>query len=232
MKKYLYFINVAIFTLLSVSLQSCDIDDDDDNVLYNYAVVTVKPDTDNTSFIMQLNDSMQIKASNMVVSPFGSKEVRALIGFTTDYVNNTDDRTRPVKVLWIDSIRTKKVAENFSEEVNKEKYGDEPIEVVNSWETVAEDGYLNLRIRGYWGDLKKTHSINLVHRTDANEPYLLQLYHDDNGDKGKVVTDCLVAFRLPEAFNEGNAPITITLQYESYSGKQKSVNFKYIPRKL
>ena len=40
-----------------------------------------------------------------------------------------------------------------------------------------------------------------------------------------------MGFRLPEAFNQGDEPITITLQYESYSGKLKTVNFKYIPRK-
>ena len=96
---------------------------------------------------------------------------------------------------------------------------------------MAEDGYINLRFRGYWGDLKKAHTINLVHRTDANRPYLLQLYHDNKGDEGTIVADGLVGFRLPEAFNESDEPITITLQYESYSGKLKTVAFKYIPRK-
>ena len=230
MKKIFALMTIALLAMTSFSLQSCD-DDNDDYVPTTYAVVTVKPNADNSSFVMQLNDSVQIMASNMVTSPFGTKEKRALIGFTAADGQQTEGELTRVKVLWMDSILTKPVARDLGEEANKETYGDEPIEVVNSWETVAEDGYINLRFRGYWGDLKKAHTINLVHRTDANRPYLLQLYHDNKGDEGTVVADGLVGFRLPEAFNESDEPITITLQYESYSGKLKTVAFKYIPRK-
>lgn len=228
MKKIFALMTVALLAMTSFLLQSCD---DDDNNHVTYAVVTVKPNADNSAFVMQLNDSVQLMASNVAISPFGTKEMRALIGFTAADGQQAEGELTRVNVLWMDSILTKRVADNLGEEANKEAYGDEPVEVVNSWETVAEDGYLNLRFRGYWGDLKKAHAINLVHRTDANQPYLLQLYHDNRGDEGTTVADGLVAFRLPEAFNEADEPITITLQYESYSGKLKTVNFKYIPRK-
>lgn len=229
MKKIFAFLTVALMAILTFSLQSCD-DDDNEVAVPGYALVTVKPNVVGGSFVMQFSDSLQVMASNMTLSPFGDKEVRALIAYTSPEGTQQGEMPR-VHVLWMDSVMTKPVADNLGENGNKDKYGDEPIEVVNSWETVAEDGYLTIRFRGYWGNLSKAHAINLVHRTDANQPYLLHLYHDNKDDEGKIVADGLVAFRLPAAFNEGEKPITITLQYESYSGKLKTVDFKYIPRK-
>ena len=229
MKKIFAFLTVALMAISTFSLQSCD-DDDNEVAVPGYALVTVKPNVVGGSFVMQFSDSLQVMASNMTLSPFGDKEVRALIAYTSPEGTQQGEMPR-VHVLWMDSVMTKPVADNLGENGNKDKYGDEPIEVVNSWETVAEDGYLTIRFRGYWGDLSKAHAINLVHRTDANQPYLLHLYHDNKDDEGKIVADGLAAFRLPAAFNEGEKPITITLQYESYSGKLKTVDFKYIPRK-
>lgn len=229
MKRIFAFMTVALMAVSVFSLQSCD-DDDNDGVMTGCALVTVKPNPTDGSFVMQFNDSLQVMASNMTSSPFGDKEMRALIAYSSPEKTNDGEMPR-VQVLWMDSVLTKPVSANLGEDENKEGYGYEPIEVVNSWETVAEDGYLTLRVRGYWGDINKKHDFNLVHRTDANQPYLLQLYHDKKDDEGQIVADGLVAFRLPAAFNEGDEPITITLQYESYNGTLKTVDFKYKPRK-
>ena len=72
MKKIFALMTIALLAMTSFSLQSCD-DDDNDYVPATYAVVTVKPNADNSSFVMQLNDSVQMMASNMVTSPFGTK---------------------------------------------------------------------------------------------------------------------------------------------------------------
>ena len=132
-----------------------------------------------------------------------------------------------VNVLTIDTILTKKMdpmVENTAEE-----YGNDPVEVVNSWETVAEDGYMNIRFRTRWGNNIK-HRVTLVHRTDAEDPYTVEFLHNANGDTNGQVADGMVAFRLDDCFNEGNKPIEITLKWKSYSGV-KSAKFKYIPRK-
>ena len=132
-----------------------------------------------------------------------------------------------VNVLTIDTILTKKMdpmVENTAEE-----YGNDPVEVVNSWETVAEDGYMNIRFRTRWGNNSK-HRVTLVHRTDAEDPYTVEFLHNANGDTNGQVADGMVAFRLDDCFNEGNDPIEITLKWKSYSG-EKSAKFKYIPRK-
>ncbi|CEN49242.1 conserved hypothetical protein [Capnocytophaga canimorsus] len=51
-----------------------------------------------------------------------------------------------MRINWIDSIRTKKPVPDLGAE-NDAKYGNDAIEVVKDWLTVAEDGYLTLRIR-------------------------------------------------------------------------------------
>ena len=132
-----------------------------------------------------------------------------------------------VNVLTIDTILTKKMdpmVENMAE-----VYGNDPVEVIDSWETVAEDGYLNIRFRTRWGNNIK-HRVTLVHRTDVNNPYTVEFIHNAHGDTNGRVADGMVAFRLDDCFNEGNKPIEITLKGKSYSGEE-TAKFKYIPRK-
>ena len=83
-----------------VTLQSCN--DDDDNYYYypNYlpnALVTVRPAADG-SFTMQLDDSTTLTPANMQQSPFGNKEVRALVNcYKANSTPNNDNR---VNIVW------------------------------------------------------------------------------------------------------------------------------------
>ena len=73
---------IAVAVVCSAGLQSCL----DDNDKYYYvegfpnALVTVKNATDG-SFFLQLNDSTTLLPTNMSSSPFGDKEVRALVNY-------------------------------------------------------------------------------------------------------------------------------------------------------
>ncbi|MGN1228483.1 MAG: NigD-like protein [Prevotella sp.] len=222
--------------LTAVSLQSCDTDCDNNCYpAFNLATVTMKaPQTEGAKWYMQLDDSTALEASNMPSHPFGNKELRAYIRY-----NNVQDMTNAstssstikkmysVNVLTIDTILTKKMdpmVENMAEE-----YGNDPVEVIDSWETVAEDGYLNIRFRTRWGNNIK-HRVTLVHRTDVDDPYTVEFIHNANGDINGQVADGMVAFRLDDCFNEGDKPIEITLKWKSYSGEE-TTKFKYIPRK-
>lgn len=53
---------------------------------------------------MQLNDSVTLQPTNLKTSPFGQKEVRALVNYTTEKGNK---KRQNVYVNWIDSIRKK-----------------------------------------------------------------------------------------------------------------------------
>ena len=181
-----------------VTLQSCNDDDDDYYYYPNYlpnALVTVRPAADG-SFTMQLDDSTTLTPANMQQSPFGNKEVRALVNcYKANSTTNDDNR---VNIVWIDSIRTKLPVVTTGNDDDK-TYGNDPIEIVRDWVTVAEDGYLTLRFRTRWGNSGRVHYINLVTGTNPDDPFdLVKRVH---GDKVKL-----------------------TLRWMSYSG-EKSTTF-------
>ena len=230
MKKIKTLMLLMAVALTAVSLQSCD-DDDDCYPAFNLATVTLKaPRAEGAKWFMQLDDSNVIYAKNIASHPYENKELRAYIRYNEiqkDMVSSKFPPEYTANILTIDTILTKKMdpmVENMAEE-----YGNDPVEVVNSWETVAEDGYMNIRFRTRWGNNIK-HRVTLVHRTDAEDPYTVEFLHNANGDTNGQVADGMVAFRLDDCFNEGNKPIEITLKWKSYSG-EKSAKFKYIPRK-
>lgn len=220
-------------------LQSCLNDDDDSDSGYGKyanAVVTIKES--DGKLVLQLNDNVALTPTNITKIPY-NKEVRAMA-----YLKDIDQVKKTVYVGWIDTILTKRVADNMAVK-NDSAYGNDPVEIVNGFETVAEDGYLTLRFRTIWAG-RKSHLVNLVHRTDANTPYVLDFHHSANGDysaqqaptasvSGRV-GDGMVAFRLPDEFNQGTDTIAITLRWKSFqkqaSGDSiKTTTFKYFPRK-
>ena len=71
---------IAIATISSLSLQSCLDDDDNYAMRFPNALVTVKTDADQTVFL-QLDDKTTLLPTNMTKSPYGEKEVRALVNY-------------------------------------------------------------------------------------------------------------------------------------------------------
>lgn len=234
MKRIKTLMLLMVVALTAVSLQSCD-DDDDNYPEFNLATVTLKaPTVDGGKWFMQLDDSTALEATNIASHPYDNKELRAYIRYNDikDMTNAPTSRSTikkmySVNVLTIDTILTKKMdpmVENMAE-----VYGNDPVEVIDSWETVAEDGYLNIRFRTRWGNNIK-HRVTLVHRTDVNNPYTVEFIHNAHGDINGHVADGMVAFRLDDCFNKDDEPIEITLKWKSYSGEE-TAKFKYIPRK-
>lgn len=235
MKRIKTLMLLMVVALTAVSLQSCDNDDDGYYPEFNLATVTLKaPTVDGGKWFMQLDDSTALEATNIASHPYDNKELRAYIRYNDikDMTNAPTSRSTikkmySVNVLTIDTILTKKMdpmVENMAE-----VYGNDPVEVIDSWETVAEDGYLNIRFRTRWGNNIK-HRVTLVHRTDVNNPYTVEFIHNAHGDINGHVADGMVAFRLDDCFNKDDEPIEITLKWKSYSGEE-TAKFKYIPRK-
>ena len=207
---------------LACTVQSCT-DDDDDNItlLRPTALVTVRP-TGNGTFTMQLDNTTTLSPSNMKSSPFGDKEVRALVNYTeTDAVSSGS--TRSVHVNWMDSIRTKAPVPDLGTK-NDSIYGDDPIEIVKDWVTIAEDGYLTLRLRTLWGTGGNKHYVNLLTGANADDPYELELRHDANGDTGSIMGDALIAFNLNDLQGKDGQDVKLKLSWKSFSGK-KSAEF-------
>lgn len=216
--KYLTF---AIAMVLPFGLQSC-LNDDDDIRDRPTALVTVVPQ-DGGSFVMNLDDATVLIPTNMSRSPYGDKEVRALVNYIDEDSRASERR---VKVVWIDSIRTKMPEKTLgSAAADDEKYGKDPVEIVRDWVTVAEDGYLTLRFRTIWGKRGIKHSLNLVTDTDAKDPYVLELRHNAHKDVDGVMGDALIAFNLNGLDFGDKGTAKFTLKWMSFSGS-KSATFE------
>lgn len=203
------------------ALQGCNKENNNNSL--TPAVVTIIP-TENEGFVMQLTDDITLFPTNLKKAPYGQKEVRAQVLYEVvsgSYQSGKAD----VNVSYIDSIRTK-LPVNDAGSKNDLLYGNDPIEIVRDWRTVAEDGYLTLRLRTYWGRTSRPHIINLV--VNAENPYELELRHNAQGDVNGQMADALIAFNLNKLL-EGKPKTKLKLSWQSYTGK-KSLEFDLAPR--
>lgn len=219
---------MAVIVACSIGLQSC-LDDDDNNnynLRYPNALVTVKGATNN-SFFLQLDDKTTLLPTNVSSSPFGEKEVRALVNYSeVDEVSG--EYTKAVHINWIDSILTKPIAPDLGEE-NDAVYGTDPVEIVNDWVTIAEDGYLTLRFRTVWGGYKK-HFVNLLLGQNPDNAYEVEFRHNAYDDVYGREDDGLVAFKLNGLPDTEGKTVKLKLKWKSFSG-EKSAEFDYCTQK-
>lgn len=202
------------------ALQSCNDDHDSTYLWQPTALVTVRPATDDGGFTLQLDDKTTLYPSNMKNSPYGDKEVRALVNYVDE--SGRGD-VRSVRINWMDSIRTKNTTPSLGLD-NDAYYGNDPIEIVKDWVTVAEDGYLTLRIRTRWGHRHIPHYIYLLTGVNPDNPYELELRHNAQGDVGGMFGDALVAFNLNDLPRSEGDNVKIKVNWKSFSGK-KSAEF-------
>lgn len=221
---HLLFATGILLTMLI--LPSCLDDDDDVSRLYPNALVTVKEAADETVYF-QLDETTTLLPVNITSHPFDSKEVRALVNYE-EVDDSSEEYDQAVRVNWIDSIRTKPMAPNLGEE-NDNEYGNDPVEIVSDWVTIAEDGYLTLRFRTMWSQLGITHYVNLIPTNNPENPYEVQFKHDANGDVSGRVGDGLVAFRLDQLPDTEGETVKLKLIWDSFHG-EKSMEFDYRTR--
>lgn len=229
--RQLKFLMIALLSgAVAFGFTSCSNNDNPSyGIWYANALVTVKPNADNSDFYMQLDENTTIKALNLKQSPFGTKEVRALANIS---YSETDagEYDKAVYVNWIDSILTKNIAPDLGTE-NAETYGNDPVEIVNDWVTIAEDGYLTLRFRSRWDPyIGKSHLVNLVASSDPDNPYEITFHHNAFGDVNGIFGDGIVAFNLDRLPDTQGKTVDLTLKWNSFSG-EKSTTFKYCTRK-
>ena len=194
---------------------------------YANALVTVKPVSEDECYL-QLDENTTLFPVNMKGSPYGGKEVRALINYY-EVSSRHVDYTKNVYVNWIDSIRTKSTVPSLGAE-NDEKYGNDPVEIVDDWMTISEDGYLTLRFRTITAGIGKTHYVNLLTQVDPYDPYVVEFRHDANGDVQGFYADGLVAFRLDQLPDTNGETVKLTLKWKAF-GSEKSTTFDYCTRK-
>ena len=207
--------------LLAMGLQSCDTDSDDSYALLQpTALVTVCPQSDQ-SVIFQLDDATQLIPVNLKKSPYGDKEVRALVNYSL-VSGEAKASVQNVNVNWIDSIRTKTPV--LVKDGDGTKFANDPVEVIRDWVTVAEDGYLTLRLRTVWGGYGRIHTVDLIHDGNSETPLTFELRHNAAGDLTGNMGDALIAFNLNEIIKDSQKPVKIKLKWHSFSG-DKSAEF-------
>ena len=214
--------------MTAVVLPSCLNDDNDEVYMIPNAVVTLKTQPDTKEFYMQLDDSTTLKPTNMDRSPYGEKELRAFISYVPakKEPRSVTMTSHQVEVHYMDSIRTKNMAENMGPLNND--YGVDPMELVNDWTTVVEDGYLTIRFRTYFRGYGQPHHLNLV-ATNPENPYEVTIYHDAKGDLYGDIRDGIIAFRLDKLPSTNGETVKLKVNWQSFIGK-KSAEFNYRSR--
>ena len=136
---------------------------------------------------------------------------------------------KAVFINWIDSILTKPMAPNLGEEENSQTYGNDPVEILNDWVTIAEDGYLTLRFATRWGN-GQPHFVNLISTQNPDNSYEVEFRHNAFGDTEGKMGDALVAFKLDQLPDTQGETVKLKLKWNSFSG-EKSAEFDYCTRK-
>ena len=232
MKRILLTFSFVIASLLCLS--SCGYLDTEDGyeALYYNALVTVKH-TDSGTLYFQLDDKTTLKPYGVSDSAYGNEQFRALINYTDRDETPTPSSDgvkfdKSVNVHRLDKVLTKQLAESQGEK-DDETYGTAPVEIVNSWATIVEDGYITLVFSGYWGDVSKAHKINLVSGVESGDPYLLELRHDACDDTVSYnATRCngIAAFDLNSLPDTKGETVKLKIRFISFTG-EKTVCFDY-----
>lgn len=215
---------IAAAILSLAALSACDKDFTMPNhPIQPDALVTIKP-VDANSFYMQLDEKTTLKPVNMKGSPYGEGEVRALVA----YIETHDDPgpyTRAVRVSWMDDILTKPI--DYAG-ITEQFFGDDPVEIIDDWVTIVEDGYLTLRFQTVSGMVGTKHRVSLVSRSE--NPYELEFCHDANGDVRGEMVDGLVAFDLRSLPDTHGQTVKLKLKWQSFTGA-KEHEFDYCTRR-
>ena len=227
MRKTIFLFAAACFAALALS--SCQKAGEGEyyEIPYPNAIVTVKPSDNAAGCYLQLDATTTLNPVNLNNPPYKNKEVRALVNFSKVRDGSDTDFTYDVKVNWMDSILTKNAIPRA--DVGGKDFGNDPVEIVNDWVTIAEDGYLTLRFRTMWGATGIKHRVNLVSDKDGDGNFILTFHHDANGDVMTRQGDGLVAFRLDNLPDIGEDETEMTLKWKSFLG-EKSIKFRYFPR--
>lgn len=223
---------IAMIAVIATALaQSCSSDSDGYYIIRPdgrtpNAVVTVKTAADNTVYL-QLDDSTTLLPTNMKDHPFKGKEMRAFINFRS-VGDNAAPYSRAAVINSIDSILTKPTAATLGDK-NDEVYGKDPLVIVSGFPTVCEDNYLTLYIGTIWGQPAKTHLVNLVTGTNANDPYEVELRQNAYGDTKGHSGYTTVAFSLKSLPKTGGKKVKLKVKYQSFEG-ERTAEFDYLTK--
>lgn len=195
------------------------------------AIVTVKP-LDDGGFYMQIDEQTTAYPVNMDKSPYKEK-TRAFanltrVSFPSDGSPEADIYDVAAEVNWFRDMLNKDMVQVPASVTDLDaEYGNDPVDIMDSWMTSVEDGYFTIHFETYSRGIGTTHVINLI-QPDPDKPYELEFRHDAKGDTYGTRVWSIAAFDLSAfGFKEGEE-VTFTLKWNSCSGT-RTHQFKYVP---
>jgi len=194
--------------MLAFSLLSCKDEDlmpDDADTMYPNALVTVKTASSGETFFW-LDAETTLEPRDWR-NPF-EKETRALLNYT-ELSDESKSCTYVVRVNWISRVLTKDAVDITKSDGG---FGSDPVEILQDWMTVCEDGYMTLHFAAPWGST--THKVELV-RTCA-QPLIFSFQHDSDAEPGSEWDDAVVAFKIASLVPKGVK--SFSLNWNSFSG--------------
>lgn len=240
---------IYLFCLIGACLmQGCSVEDDEvDEINQNIgsndgyasssiaaqsirALVTTKT-TEDGAFYLQESEKRLLHPVNLQTSPFGNKEVRAIVIYN-EVVQAGTNQTGMVDVYvkWIDEIHTRKATDLSDEQVRqsteerKRIHGEETIEIVNDWVNSLTDGYLTLH---YQTNGLGVNDIELLTGGNPEDPYEMTLWAiPASNSSTRLPADGMIAYKL-SGLPPTNGEVKIaTLRWYSPNG-WKQAQFYY-----
>jgi hypothetical protein len=215
-------LSIAFIATAAIFSTACN-DDDDDCIWitdppYNFiSIVTVKTlDTGETYF--QLDDETTVEPVNWT-NPY-KDDIRIFADL--EILRDTSEKfSRKVRVLRTEDILTKDAISSTSDSADVILQNQDPVEILNNWKTVSEDGFMTINFSTRWGHTDRPHYVNLVKTSD--DPLTFRFCHDSNGDRGHEMRQGMVAFDIADLIpeSEGNTG-KFTLTWESFSGEKEA----------
>lgn len=224
MKRMRFIVLIAGVVLAAITLNSCDDDDDTYSLgdLYG-SIATVRP-LSGDSYSLTLDDGSSMWPAANYAPWYKPKENQRAIVYYTILSDKFQGFDYAILVRDINEILTKYPAENLGDEGNDEKYGTDPVEILDMW---IGDGYLNVKFGfNYGGNVK--HYVNLVQREDVNRPYYFEFRHNAYDETTHAGGKSFVAFNLSNlAIKE---EVTLTIKVKTFEG-DKEYTVTYDPAK-
>lgn len=222
------FTNYLIAAIAAITvLPSCTVDDN--NPPYAWfnpnMIVTVKSG-DNGNIYFQLDEKTTLLPVNIKPSSYKTP-VRALA--SCEFVDkNAAPYDKAVEVHWLEPVLTKAaVKTEGSASADEAKYGKDPIEIIDSWVSIVEDGYLTLNFVAYFGVNGPAHYINLITGVDPEDPYTVELRHDAKGDMNLCEKRSgVAAFDITSLPDTKGETVKLKVRYKGFSN-DKVVEFNY-----
>jgi len=196
MKKYFWGFLVGIMAL---SMTSCEFDDDDayslSDVWVSFGIFYEDDDaSQGYSILLDNGDVIYPVATNVALDQYDDSS-RVLVYYTIldDKESSGENDEYLVKINSMRNILMKGILD-ITEEI-EDSIGSDPIIVKDVW---FSGGLLNFELK-YWGNYK-VHYINLVKQpgelTAADQPFKLEIRHNDNNDSHNISYSAYVSFDL------------------------------------